>query len=201
MAGQTAITDNELVQRFMKGEEFVLEQLLQRHQARIYTSIFVLMKDRDDTDDVFQDTFCKVIEQLRQKKYDERGKFLPWVLRIAHNLCMDRYRKDKKWDIIRNTEDAPNIADLMPDNEHNAEEKMIKNESCALVLQYLDILPEEQREVVVLRHFYEYTFKEIATMTNVNMGTALGRMRYALINLKSLMENKKTRLSKKSSNH
>ena len=197
MASQTAITDDELVQQFMKGDEFVLEQLLQRHKAKIYTTIFVLMKDRDEADDIFQDTFFKVIEQLRQKKYDERGKFLPWVLRIAHNLCMDYYRKGKKWDMLKSLDETVSVTDLIKDSEKNGEEFMIHSEDCALLTQYLDLIPEEQREVIVLRHYLEYTFKEIAVMTNTNLGTALGRMRYALINLKNLMENKKTRMTKK----
>jgi RNA polymerase sigma-70 factor (ECF subfamily) len=142
---------------------------------------------RDTSNDIFQDTFIKVIDKLHQGKYNEEGKFLPWVLRIAHNLCMDYYRKNQRQGIVSNNNPEFDIMDALEDHEALVDFGVQEEESIN-ILKYVDLLPEEQREVIILRHYYDYSFKEIAEMTGTNINTALGRMRYALINLRKLIK-------------
>ncbi len=189
MKNLRSVTDEVLVKCYVDGEERALAELINRHRSKIYTSIFMFVKDSYLAEDIFQDTFIKVIDTLRRGKYYEDGKFLPWVMRIARNLCIDHFRKTKRRPSITNTE-GYDIFDVLPFEEINAEERIIKRETISKVRRLIDELPKEQREVVVLRHYADMSFKEIAQITNVSINTALGRMRYALINMRKLVEEK-----------
>lgn len=182
-------TDNELILSFQNGCNKALSSLINRYQERIFSSVFYLVKDRTLAEDIFQDTFIKIIETLRTRNYNEEGKFLPWALRIAHNLCVDHFRKVKRRPTMVDTEtgDMRNIFETIGLSSYeNAEQKMIKQQSYANLHKMLEYLPQEQKEVVVLRHFGDLSFKEIAEMTNCSINTALGRMRYGLINLRKI---------------
>lgn len=185
------ISDQELVKMYMSGTETALAELLRRHKEKIYTSIYLFVRNTAQAEDLFQDTFVKVIESLRRGKYYEDGKFFPWVMRIAHNLCIDNYRKKKRApNVAQNTNDDYDIFNVLELSDINGEQMMIRNQQRAKVRELVDQLPAEQREVVILRHYAELSFKEIAQMTNVSINTALGRMRYALINMRKAIEEK-----------
>lgn len=181
------VTDNELVARFIKGEENALQSLIIRHEKKIYTNIYLLAKDRELTDDIFQETFIKVINTLRSGNYNEEGKFLSWVLRIAHNLVIDHFRSLKKMPLVHDTEEY-SIFDTLPLMDENIEDKIIHEQILKQIRTLIEELPFEQREVVIMRHFGDMSFKEIAETTNVSINTSLGRMRYALINLRKLIK-------------
>lgn len=181
--------DQQLVKSYLKGNEACLEVLISRHKNRVYTAIYMFVRDKYLAEDIFQDTFIKVVESLRAGNYKEEGKFLPWVMRISHNLCIDYFRKVKRKPSIVNNDDF-DIFEVLKFSGDNAEETMIKNQAKAKVKDLISQLPDEQKEVVVLRHYAEMSFKEIANMTGVSINTALGRMRYALINLRKLVEEK-----------
>lgn len=183
------LTDKQLVKNYIRGDEQALEELIGRHKDRVYTAIYLFVKDTYLAEDLFQDTFIKVVDTLRSGRYKEEGKFLPWVLRIAHNLCIDFYRKTKRRPTITNA-DGFDIFSVLNFSEPSAEDKMVKNEKAAWVKQLIDTLPAEQKEVVILRHYADLSFKEIANLTNVSINTSLGRMRYALINMRKLIEKK-----------
>jgi RNA polymerase sigma-70 factor (ECF subfamily) len=183
------VTDNELVARFIKGEESALQSLIVRHERKIYTSIYLLVKDRELSDDIFQDTFIKVINTLRSGNYNEEGKFLSWVLRIAHNLVIDHFRSLKKMPLVHDTEEY-SIFDTLPLMDDNIEDKIILEQIHKQIRVLIEELPYDQREVVIMRHFGNMSFKEIAEVTNVSINTSLGRMRYALINLRKLIKEK-----------
>jgi RNA polymerase sigma-70 factor (ECF subfamily) len=185
-----AVTDNELVTRYLQGDNSALEILISRHKSKVYSTIYMLVKDQYIAEDIFQDTFIKVIDSLRSGSYKEEGKFLPWVLRIGHNLCIDYFRKIKRKPTIVDSEgnDLLNSIGFLDESEEDA---MIKRQSSAKLRQLIQQLPEEQMEVLILRHYSELSFKEIAEMTNVSINTALGRMRYALMNLRKMIEEKK----------
>ncbi|HOS47154.1 MAG TPA: sigma-70 family RNA polymerase sigma factor [Bacteroidia bacterium] len=183
------VTDNELVARFIKGEESALQSLIIRHERKIYTSIYLLVKDRELSDDIFQDTFIKVINTLRSGNYNEEGKFLSWVLRIAHNLVIDHFRSLKKMPLVHDTEEY-SIFDTLPLMDDNIEDKIIIDQIHKQIRVLIEELPYDQREVVIMRHFGNMSFKEIAEVTNVSINTSLGRMRYALINLRKLIKEK-----------
>ncbi len=189
MKNLRSVTDETLVKCYVDGEERALAELISRHKSKIYTSIFMFVKDTYLAEDIFQDTFIKVIDTLRRGKYYEDGKFLPWVMRIARNLCIDHFRKTKRRPAITNAE-GYDIFDVLPFEETNAEEKIIQKETISKVRRLIDLLPKEQREVVVLRHYADMSFKEIAQITDVSINTALGRMRYALINMRKFVEEK-----------
>lgn len=184
------LNDKQLVKSYVSGNELALAELLKRHKSKIYTSIFLFVKNDVQAEDIFQDTFVKIIESLKRGKYYEDGKFLPWAMRIAYNLCIDQYRKNKRTPTIT-TSDGYDIFSVLRFSEDNGEERMIKNQARTKVRKLVDELPEEQREVVILRHYADMSFKEIAEMTNVSINTALGRMRYALINMRKMIEEKK----------
>ena len=188
--GFSKFSDKELVKKYIAGEELALSELLKRHRSRIYTAIYLFVKNDVIAEDIFQDTFVKVIDSLRRGKYSEEGKFFPWVMRIAHNLCIDNYRKSKRTPTIT-TGDGYDIFNLLKFSDMNGEDKMIQEQTRAKVRKLIDTLPKEQKEVVILRHYAELSFKEIAKMTNVSINTALGRMRYALINMRKVIEEKK----------
>jgi RNA polymerase sigma-70 factor (ECF subfamily) len=184
------VTDASLIQAFQDGDQSALEQLINRHKDRVYTTIYMLVKDQYLAEDIFQDTFLKVIRTIKDSRYDEQGKFLPWLLRVAHNLCMDHFRKVRKTIPII-TEDGQDLLELMHMTSDSAVGDMERRQTYHSVRQLIDLLDEEQREVVIMRVYGDLSFKEIADITNVSINTALGRMRYALINLRKMIaENK-----------
>jgi len=187
------LTDNDLINLFVAGNVNALEVLVLRHKDKLYTSILFLVKDKYLAEDIFQDVFIRIIDTIRSGRYTEEGKFLPWAMRIAHNLCVDHFRKVKRTPIIRNSEDQ-DIFEVLNFTEDSAEDKMIKSQSHSRVKDMLDLLPEDQREVIILRHYGDMSFKEIASVTNCSINTALGRMRYGLINLRKMMMHKQIAL-------
>lgn len=186
------IDDQELVSLYTNGNESALETLIHRHKKRVFTYIFMIVKDRNLAEDLFQDTFMKVVSTLRKGHYNEEGKFLPWVQRIAHNLIIDHFRKDKRMPTISGgTNDEGeeySIFDIIKIREGNAEDKLVKKQIYKDLKKLVNMLPMEQKEVLMMRHYYDMSFKEISEQTNVSINTALGRMRYALINLRKLAE-------------
>lgn len=183
------ISDKDLVELYLQGKESALAELIERHKDRVYTTIYMFVKDEILAEDLFQDTFIKVIETLRKGTYYEDGKFLGWVLRIAHNLCVDYYRKTKRKPAILSSQ-GDDIFKVLRFEDDNAETQLQKQQSSQKIRLLIDQLPEEQKEVVILRHYGDLSFKEIADITNVSINTALGRMRYALINLRKAMSEK-----------
>ena len=182
-------SDRDLVRQYLGGSDEAFEVLLNRHKNQIFMKIMMLVKDQEIADDIFQDTFIKVINTLRSGKYNEEGKFLPWVLRIAHNLSIDHFRKKKRMPAVRSDEENDVFATLQQDEMH-VEDQLCWEQTLSDVKGLLDYLPEEQRTVVVMRHYYGMSFKEIANTCDISINTALGRMRYALINLRKVMEKK-----------
>jgi len=189
------ISDYELITRFIKGEESCFEQLIHRHKSKVFAYISLYIRDQALAEDIFQDTFLKVIQSVRAGKYSDNGKFLPWVMRIAHNLVIDNFRRVKQMNTISNDNyesDLFNSAKLSGDN---IEDDIIKRQILKDVRAMISSLPDDQREVVILRHYADMSFKEIADLTGVSINTALGRMRYALINMRKIMEEKKISLT------
>ncbi|MAX81050.1 MAG: RNA polymerase subunit sigma-24 [Crocinitomicaceae bacterium] len=189
------LTDQDLISRYLKGDENALEVLVNRHQERIYAYILKYINNRQAADDIFQDVFIKVIRVLRSGKYNEEGKFLPWVMRITHNLIIDVFRAQKRIPTADGGEDF-NIFDTIKRDDPNVEETMVWEQIRGDVRELIEHLPEEQKEVLKMRHYAQMSFKEIAEETNVSINTALGRMRYALINLRKLIEEKEINLMK-----
>jgi RNA polymerase sigma-70 factor (ECF subfamily) len=186
-------TDHELIQDFQDGDLCALETLILRHKEKMYTSILFLVKDKYLAEDIFQDVLIKIIDTIRGGRYTEEGKFLPWAMRIAHNLCVDHFRKVKRTPAIKTSDDR-DIFEVINFTEDGADQKMMKRQSYDRVRQMLDLLPDDQREVIILRHYADLSFKEIAALTNCSINTALGRMRYGLINLRKMMLQKKIAL-------
>jgi RNA polymerase sigma factor (sigma-70 family) len=186
-------TDHELIHLFRDGNLHALEALVLRHKDKLYTSILFLVKDKYLAEDIFQDVLIKIIDTIRGGRYTEEGKFLPWAMRIAHNLCVDHFRKVKRTPAIKTSDDR-DIFEVINFTEEGADTKIMKRQSYDRVRQMLDLLPEDQREVIVLRHYADLSFKEIASLTNCSINTALGRMRYGLINLRKMMVEKKIAL-------
>ncbi len=180
------LSDNELINSFNSGNVNAFEALVLRHKDKLYTSIFFLVKDKYLAEDIFQDVFIRIIDTIKGGRYTEEGKFLPWAMRIAHNLCVDHFRKVKRTPTIKNSDDQ-DIFEVLNFTEESAEDKMMKKQSHNRVRDMLDQLPEDQREVIILRHYADMSFKEIADITNCSINTALGRMRYGLINLRKMM--------------
>ncbi len=183
--------DHELIHIYISGDETGMQELVARHKAKIYTSIYMLVKDQYLAEDIFQDTFIKVINTLKSGKYNEEGKFLPWVMRIAHNLVIDHFRKDKRTPVITN-QDGFDIFDVLGFYDESIEEQLVREQTYSDLRKMVQLLPAEQKEVVIMRHYGEMSFKEIADITNVSINTALGRMRYALNNLRRMMLTKET---------
>ena len=181
------LPDAVLVKNYISGDESALSVLITRHQSKIYGFIYSKVGDRDLSDDIFQDTFIKVIKTLKTKSYNEEGKFLPWVMRIAHNLTVDHFRKANKMPFQRETEEF-SIFDYMSDNSPTIESKLITEQVESDLTRLLDELPDDQKEVLVMRMYQDMSFKEIADSTGVSINTALGRMRYALLNLRKIIE-------------
>ncbi|QES90650.1 RNA polymerase sigma factor [Rhizosphaericola mali] len=184
-----SLNDTNLVLAFQNGNLKALDVLIERYKDKLYSSIYFLVKDEWIADDIYQDTFIRIIDTLRFHRYNEQGKFLPWAARIAHNLCIDFFRKQKRKPPIVTSDqgEVRDIFDAIDSQVDNAEQKMMQQQSFGLMYQMLDLLPNDQREVIVLRHFADLSFKEIAVMTNCSINTALGRMRYGLINLRKIM--------------
>ncbi|MBD0255327.1 MAG: sigma-70 family RNA polymerase sigma factor [Cytophagales bacterium] len=180
------VDDGTLVSRYIKGDEKAFQSLLQRHKSRVYTTIYLIVKDTYLAEDLLQDTFVKAITTIKTGRYNEEGKFLPWILRIAHNLAIDYFRRDKRYPTII-LEDGSNVFNTLDFSEDSAESIQIRNESHARLREMIQRLPEQQREVLMMRHYGEMSFQEIADATGVSINTALGRMRYALINLRKQM--------------
>jgi len=189
----THFTDNELISAFQDGDLLAMENLITRYKDRIFTSILFLVKDKYLAEDLLQEVFIKIIDKVRQGRYNEEGKFVSWALRIAHNLCVDHFRKVKRTPSIRTT-DGHDVMEWMQSKDDNPEQKITRHQSHDRVRRMLDLLPEEQREVIVLRHYGNLSFKEIAGLTNTSINTALGRMRYGLINLRKIMVEKQITL-------
>ena len=181
------VLDSTLVSNYINGNEQSFEILIKRHKQRVYNFIFSKILDRDITEDVFQDTFIKVINTLKRGKYNEEGKFLPWVMRIAHNLIIDHFRKAKRIPKFKNTDEF-DIFSVLGDGELNAEKQMIKEQILSDVRRLVDELPDDQKEVLIMRMYKDMSFKEISETTGVSINTALGRMRYSLINMRKLIE-------------
>jgi RNA polymerase sigma factor (sigma-70 family) len=180
------LSDHELINSFNAGNVNAFEALVLRHKDKLYTSIFFLVKDKYLAEDIFQDVFIRIIDTIKSGRYTEEGKFLPWAMRIAHNLCVDYFRKVKRTPTIKNSDDQ-DIFEVLNFTEDSAEDKLIKKQSHNRVKDMLDQLPEDQREVIILRHYADMSFKEISEITNCSINTALGRMRYGLINLRKMM--------------
>ena len=176
------IPDAVLVKNYIAGDESALTILINRHQSKIYGFIYSKISDRDISDDIFQDTFIKVIKTLKMNSYNEEGKFLPWVMRIAHNLIIDHFRKNKKMPMFRETETF-SIFSIMSDNVPNIESKLISEQVVSDLKKIIEELPDDQKEVLMMRIYQDLSFKEISEITGVSINTALGRMRYAVINL------------------
>ncbi|MFZ9695017.1 MAG: RNA polymerase sigma factor [Chitinophagaceae bacterium] len=179
-------SDLELVRLFQEGNLQAMEILVLRHKDKLYTSIFFLVKDSYLAEDIFQDVFIRIIDTVRAGRYTEEGKFLPWAMRIAHNCCVDHFRKVKRNPVIRNSENQ-DLFEVLSFTEENAETSMIKQQTHDRIYSLLMQLPEDQREVIILRHYADMSFKEIAKATDCSINTALGRMRYGLINLRKMM--------------
>ena len=188
------LTDKQLIQLFNDGESYALEMLVNRHKDRIFTSIYLMVKDKYLAEDIFQDLFIKIIETFRTGKYREENKFVQWAMRIGHNLCVDHFRKIKNKPAIR-TSEGSDIFDVLNFSEPSAEDKIMKQQSSETIMTLVCKLPEDQREVIILRHYADLSFKEIAEQTNVSINTALGRMCYAIINMHKIMEDNKMILS------
>jgi RNA polymerase sigma-70 factor (ECF subfamily) len=189
------ISDYELIMRFIKGEQSCFEQIIHRHKNKVFAYISLYIRDEALAEDIFQDTFLKVIQSVKAGKYSDNGKFLSWVMRIAHNLIIDHFRRIKQMNTISNDNYESDLFNSKRFAEDNVEDNMIKRQIHHDVRKMINHLPEDQKEVIILRHYAGLSFKEIAEITNVSINTALGRMRYALINMRKLMEDKKISLS------
>ncbi len=181
------ISDALLVKYYIAGDENSLSILINRHQSKIYGFIYSKLSDRDIADDIFQDTFIKVIKTLKSNSYNEEGKFLPWVMRISHNLIIDYYRKNKKMPMFRETEEF-SIFSIMSDNVPNIESQLITSQVESDLRKLIKELPEDQKEVLMMRMYQDLSFKEISELTGVSINTALGRMRYAIMNLRKVID-------------
>jgi RNA polymerase sigma-70 factor (ECF subfamily) len=181
------LSDQELVQAFLKGDETCIEILINRHRTKVYTYILLTIKNQALAEDLFQETFIKVIQSLRKNKYRDNGRFLSWVIRIAHNLIIDHFRKEKQLNSVSNDDSDIDLLNSQRLSDDNVEQLMVNDQIRRDLRKLINELPDDQKEVVLLRHFGELSFKEIADHTGVSINTALGRMRYALINLRKMI--------------
>ena len=196
MFKQNVLNDNELVQRFISGDTNSLEILIHRHKSRIFSYIMLIVKNQELAEDVFQETFIKVIRSLKRGKYTENGKFVSWVLRISHNLIIDHFRKEKLKGTISSDNAGVDIFNSQKFSEDTIEDQMVTAQILSEVKELINELPEDQQQVIYMRHYMGLSFKEIAEQTDVSINTALGRMRYALINMRKLIESKKLELTR-----
>ena len=181
-----ALSDNELIARYQAGEETALKTIILRYERRLFSYLMVSVKNKELAEDIFQDTFIKVINTIRSGNYQEEGKFFQWIMRIANNLKIDYYRRLQRMPTVDGGEEF-DIFTIIGSKDESVEEKMIREQTYSDLTHYVEYLPEEQKEVLKMRIYHDYSFKEIAEMTNVSINTALGRMRYALINLRKIM--------------
>ncbi|MBN9293142.1 MAG: sigma-70 family RNA polymerase sigma factor [Flavobacteriia bacterium] len=185
------LDDQQLVELYQNGDHKAFEVLLLRHKAKIYRSIYLKVKSSELADDLFQEAFVKIINTLKLGNYNEEGKFLPWAMRIAHNLVIDHFRRTKKHKFISESSsksDDYNIFSILKDEELNTIQKISKEELEGQIIAIIDLLPKSQKEIVHMRIFQDLSFKEIAESENISINTALGRMRYAVINMKKIIE-------------
>ena len=189
-------SDQDLVKRFIQGDQASIEVLINRHKNKVFTYIILIVKNQSLAEDIFQDTFIKVIKSLKEGKYKDNGKFVSWVIRIAHNLTIDHFRKEKQINTYSNEDYEADIFNSRKLSESTVEDIMVENQIIKEVRLLIDELPEDQKQVILLRHYGGLSFKEIADQTDVSINTALGRMRYALINLRKLIEQKNLSLTK-----
>ncbi len=187
------LTDQQLIHMYMDGDADALATIIVRYKDKIYTSIYLLVKDKYLAEDIFQDVFIRVIDTLKGGRYTDEGKFLPWAMRIAHNMCVDHFRKVKRTPTIKTSDDR-DIFEVLNFSEPGADQRIMAGQSHERVRKMVDMLPEDQREVIILRHYADLSFKEIADLTKCSINTALGRMRYGLINLRKLMTEKQIAL-------
>lgn len=180
------LDDQELVRGFMAGNEKCFQVLLERHKSKIFTTIYLIAKDRPIAEDLFQEVMIKVVNMIRAGSYNEEGKFLPWASRIARNLAIDHFRKAQRNPLQRENDNFDIFASALNKSDESPEQKIIRAENVRYVRDMVQQLPEKQREVLIMRHYADLSFREIADLTNVSINTALGRMRYALINLRKL---------------
>ncbi|MEP2773742.1 MAG: sigma-70 family RNA polymerase sigma factor [Fulvivirga sp.] len=181
------ISDSKLVSLYKEGNEEAFEELLNRHKSRIFTTIYLIVKDSYVAEDLLQEVFIKAIKTIKEGRYNEEGKFLPWITRIAHNLAIDNFRKEKRYPTVI-LEDGSRVFNTMEFSEDSIESQQIKQDTHAKLRSLVQELPETQKEVLIMRHYMEMSFQEIAEATGVSINTALGRMRYALINLRKKMK-------------
>jgi RNA polymerase sigma factor (sigma-70 family) len=179
--------DHDLVLAFAAGDEEAFGQLMERHKSRIFTTIFFIVKERELAEDLFQETMIKIIRLIQADKYDEKGKFISWAVRIARNLAIDHYRKDRRGPAIQHENDEYDIFDKASQHEESIEDKIIQEENAQYVRDLIKQIPEKQREVLIMRHYANMSFKEIADVQGTNINTALGRMRYALLHLRKFV--------------
>lgn len=190
------LSDNSLVKQFVDGDQSAIETLIARHKKRVFTYIILIVKNHHLAEDIFQDTFIKVIRSLKTGKYTENGKFISWVLRISHNLIIDHFRKEKLLNTTSNDDTNVDLFNSPRYSEENIEDKLVYDQITSDVRLLIEELPDDQKQVILMRHFQGLSFKEIADLTDVSINTALGRMRYALINLRKLIEKKNLSLTK-----
>ena len=189
------LSDQELVKKYINGDNHSFEVLLNRHKNRVFAFIMSKIKNKDLSEDIFQDTYVKVVNSLQKGKYNEEGKFLPWVMRIAHNLVIDHFRKQKKMHMVRSNNDF-DIFDIIKDDSINVDDRLIRDQIFNDLRVLIDLLPNDQKEVLKMRYFEEMSFKKIAEYFDISINTALGRMRYALINLRVLSKKRHVDLHK-----
>jgi len=192
---QSNLSDNELINQFILGNQMAIELLIRRHRKRVFGYILLLVKNHTIAEDIFQDTFIKVIKSLQENKYTDNGRFVSWVMRIAHNLIIDHFRREKQLKTYSNDQSEIDVFNSPKFSDKNVEELMVFEQILSEVRSLVEELPDEQKEVVMLRHYAGLSFKEIAEQTNVSINTALGRMRYALINMRKVMQEKNMELT------
>lgn len=191
------LTDLELVNEFIGGNEGAIEVLVRRYKNKVYTYIYLTVRNQHLAEDLFQDTFVKVIKSLQEGKYQDNGRLLPWIMRIAHNLIIDHYRREKQLNTFSNDDYEQDLFNSVKFAEDNVEQQMVYSQVLNDVRRLIDQLPPDQKEIILLRHYGDLSFKEIADQTNVSINTALGRMRYALINMRRLIKEHDISLSVK----
>ena len=189
------LSDQVLVKKYIDGDNYSFEVLLNRHKSRVFAFIMSKIKNKDLSEDIFQDTYVKVVNSLQKGKYNEEGKFLPWVMRIAHNLVIDHFRKQKKMHMVRSNNDF-DIFDVIKDDSINVDDRLIRDQIFSDLRGLINLLPNDQKEVLMMRYFEEMSFKKIAEHFDISINTALGRMRYALINLRVLKKKRHVDLHK-----
>lgn len=181
-----SVSDSELISQYKAGNNYAFEQLVERHKQKVFTTAYLIVKDQAIAEDLLQETFIKAVKTIQSGRYNEEGKFLPWITRIAHNMAIDHFRKSKRYPTVV-MEDGSNVFNTLEFAEDSFESQQIKQETYAKLRELIQTLPEAQREVLMMRHYMQMSFQEIAETTGVSINTALGRMRYALINLRKRM--------------